>query len=52
MTTKKWAVSDGAQEIALKYGRNVSQGILAMEKKIQEQAKEISDMGAWIEERV
>ncbi len=46
------AVTSKAIKIALKYGKNVSRGIMGMEKKIEEQTKEIARMGAWIEERV
>ena len=45
-------ISKEAHMIAIKYGKNVSRGIVEMEKVIQEQKKEIADMGAWIEERV
>jgi len=45
-------ISKSAHVTAIKYGPNVSKGIMAMEAKISEQAKEIGKMGAWIEERV
>jgi len=45
-------ISKDAHMTAIKYGPNVSKGILAMEKKIVEQEKDIGKMGAWIEERV
>ena len=46
------AVTPASIAIALKYGKNVSRGILEMEKKILEQRREIEIMGAWIAERV
>jgi hypothetical protein len=46
------AVTPASIAIAKKYGKSVSKGIAAMEKKITEQTKEISTMGSWIEERV
>jgi hypothetical protein len=50
--TKKYAISTPSAAIALRYGANVSRGIAGMEKKIEEQKKEIAQMGAWIDERV
>ena len=50
--TKKYSISNPSAIIALKYGKNVSRGILEMQKKIVEQEEEISTMGAWIGDRV
>lgn len=44
------AITPDAIAIAKRYGKNVSRGIVEMEKVIQEQKKEIADMGAIVEE--
>ena len=48
MPSAKYSISKPSAIIALKYGKNVSRGILEMQKKIVEQEEEISTMGAWI----
>ena len=45
MPSAKYSISNPSAIIALKYGKNVSRGILEMQKKIVEQEEEINDMG-------
>ena len=45
MPSAKYSISKPSAIIALKYGKNVSRGILEMQKKIVEQEEEINDMG-------
>ena len=44
MPSAKYSISKPSAIIALKYGKNVSRGILEMQKKIVEQEVEISTM--------
>jgi len=41
MTSKKYAISNPSAIIALKYGKNVSRGILGMEREIVVMTKEL-----------
>lgn len=51
MPSKVYAISKPSAAIALRYGANVSRGIGKMEKKIQEQDKEIEAYSAFVRER-